>query len=102
MSSQAPVFDKDGEEPSHWVVGLTDDAIYQCPFVMASDVGTMGLSVVEAAHNVGFRTTSTVMYGHIDGPVNSVPRSPRAARGCARSGFHGPVKPTGSNPRAAR
>lgn len=28
------------------------------------------LNVVEAAHRAGFRTTSTVMYGHIDGPVN--------------------------------
>ena len=28
------------------------------------------LSVVEDAHRAGFRTTSTVMYGHIDGPVN--------------------------------
>ncbi len=28
------------------------------------------LDVVEAAHNEGFRTTSTIMYGHIDGPVN--------------------------------
>jgi FO synthase len=26
--------------------------------------------VVETAHKVGFRTTSTIMYGHIDGPVN--------------------------------
>jgi FO synthase len=28
------------------------------------------LDVVEAAHGVGFRTTSTIMYGHIDGPKN--------------------------------
>jgi FO synthase len=28
------------------------------------------LDVVEAAHGVGFRTTSTIMYGHIDGPLN--------------------------------
>jgi FO synthase len=28
------------------------------------------LDVVEAAHEAGFRTTSTIMYGHIDGPVN--------------------------------
>ena len=28
------------------------------------------LDVVEAAHHTGFRTTSTIMYGHIDGPVN--------------------------------
>jgi FO synthase len=28
------------------------------------------LDVVEAAHHAGFRTTSTIMYGHIDGPRN--------------------------------
>ena len=28
------------------------------------------LSVVEKAHRVGFKTTSTIMYGHIDGPRN--------------------------------
>jgi len=28
------------------------------------------LDVVEASHRVGFRTTSTIMYGHIDGPKN--------------------------------
>jgi FO synthase len=28
------------------------------------------LDVVEAAHRAGFHTTSTVMYGHIDGPAN--------------------------------
>ena len=28
------------------------------------------LDVVEAAHNEGFRTTSTIMYGHIDRPIN--------------------------------
>ncbi len=28
------------------------------------------LEVQEAAHKVGFRTTSTIMYGHVDGPVN--------------------------------
>ncbi|OAI39386.1 2-phospho-L-lactate guanylyltransferase [bacterium SCGC AG-212-C10] len=28
------------------------------------------LQVQEAAHRVGFRTTSTIMYGHVDGPVN--------------------------------
>jgi FO synthase len=28
------------------------------------------LEVQETAHKVGFRTTSTIMYGHVDGPVN--------------------------------
>ncbi len=28
------------------------------------------LDVIEAAHHVGLRTTSTIMYGHVDGPQN--------------------------------
>ena len=35
--------------PNHFVVRLTDDALFQCPFTMASDVGTIGLSPEEAA-----------------------------------------------------
>jgi len=40
-------------EPNHYVVRLTDAALFACPFVMAADVGTMGLSPEEAA---GLRT----------------------------------------------
>ena len=36
-------------EPNHWVVRLTDDALFNCPFVMAADVGTIGMSGEEAA-----------------------------------------------------
>ena len=35
--------------PHPWVVRLTDAALFQCPMIMASDVGTMGISDVEAA-----------------------------------------------------
>jgi len=35
--------------PNHFVVRLTDAALFQCPFTMASDVGTIGLSPEEAA-----------------------------------------------------
>ncbi len=31
-------------EPNHWVVRLTDDALFSCPFAMAADVGTIGLT----------------------------------------------------------
>ena len=34
-------------EPNHWVVRITDDALFDCPFVMTSDVGTIGLSPEE-------------------------------------------------------
>ena len=37
-----------GERPNHWVVRLTDDALFNCPYTMASDVGTMGLNEEEA------------------------------------------------------
>ena len=39
-----------GEEgqPNHYVVRATDDALFQCPFLLASDVGTVGLSLPEA------------------------------------------------------
>ena len=34
--------------PNHWVVRLTDDALFNCPYTVASDVGTIGLNSVEA------------------------------------------------------
>ncbi len=40
-------------QPNHYVVGLTDESLFQCPFTIASDVGTIGLSEAEAA---GLRT----------------------------------------------
>jgi hypothetical protein len=35
-------------EPNFWVVRATDDALFQCPVVFASDVGTIGISPAEA------------------------------------------------------
>ncbi len=35
--------------PYPWVVRLTDAALFQCPMIVASDVGTMGISGAEAA-----------------------------------------------------
>ncbi len=35
-------------EPNHWVVELTDKELFNCPFIMAADVGTIGLSRAEA------------------------------------------------------
>jgi hypothetical protein len=34
--------------PTSWVVRLTDDALYRCPFAMAADVGTLEFSPEEA------------------------------------------------------
>jgi hypothetical protein len=42
--TRAPVSWSDGREPNHYVVRITDDALFECPFTMASDVGTIGLS----------------------------------------------------------
>jgi hypothetical protein len=40
----------DGQRNPHpWVVRPTDAALFQCPMIMASDVGTMGISDEEAA-----------------------------------------------------
>jgi hypothetical protein len=36
-------------EPNYWVVRLTDDALFECPFTMATDVGTLAFSPEEAA-----------------------------------------------------
>jgi hypothetical protein len=36
-------------QPLHYVVRLTDPALFECPMTMASDVGTVGLSAAEAA-----------------------------------------------------
>jgi hypothetical protein len=36
-------------QPNHYVVRLTDDALFQCPFTIASDVGTIGLDAEEAS-----------------------------------------------------
>ena len=39
-------WDESGE-PNHWVVRLTDDELFNCPFIMAADVGTIGFSEAE-------------------------------------------------------
>ena len=47
--TRARVSFDEGKRPNHWVVRLTDDALFNCPYTVASDVGTMGLSAVEVA-----------------------------------------------------
>ena len=37
-------------EPNHYVVRLTDPALFECPFTIASDIGTIGLEPDEARH----------------------------------------------------
>jgi hypothetical protein len=38
----------ESDTPHSWLVGLLDDALFDCSFLMASDVGTIGLSAAEA------------------------------------------------------
>ena len=40
----------DRGEPNHLVTRLTDDALFRCPFVMMTEVGTIGLDEQEAEH----------------------------------------------------
>lgn len=47
--TKAPVSFDAGRRPNNWVVRLTDDQIFNCPYAVASDVGRMGLSDEEAA-----------------------------------------------------
>lgn len=42
LTSTKVDFDDRGR-PNHWVVEISDPALFTCPFVMASDVGTIGL-----------------------------------------------------------
>ena len=45
----ARVSTDDRGEPNHWVVRFMDDALFNCPFTMAADVGTIGFSNEEVA-----------------------------------------------------
>jgi hypothetical protein len=46
--TKTPVSFDGRRNPHHYVVRLTDDALFNCPFTLASDVGTIGLTPVEA------------------------------------------------------
>jgi hypothetical protein len=47
--TRIPVPFDGARKPAHYVVRLVDDALFECPFTMASDVGTVGLSDAEVA-----------------------------------------------------
>jgi hypothetical protein len=48
--TRTPVPFEGERQPVHYVVRLTDDALFECPLTMASDVGTIGLRPDEAEH----------------------------------------------------
>ena len=45
--TKTPISRDGNGNPNYWVVHLTDAELFHCPFTMASDVGTMGLSAEE-------------------------------------------------------
>src|SRR5919106_3969177 len=47
--TRTPVSFNRAKRPLQWVVRLTDDSLFNCPYTIASDVGTIGLTDVEAA-----------------------------------------------------
>jgi hypothetical protein len=46
--TKTPVSVASGHRPNVWVVRLTDEQLFNCPYTVASDVGTIGLSDAEA------------------------------------------------------
>jgi hypothetical protein len=47
--TKTPISRDNEGEPNYWVVRLTDDALFRCPFAIASDVGTAEFSPAEAS-----------------------------------------------------
>ncbi len=47
--TKTPISLDKGGEPNHFVVKLTDDALFQCPFVIIEDAGTASFSDEEVA-----------------------------------------------------
>ena len=45
--TKTPVSFTGERRPNNWVVRLTDDTLFNCPYTVASDVGTIGLSPEE-------------------------------------------------------
>jgi hypothetical protein len=47
--TKTPISRDGRNEPNFWVVRLTDEALFRCPFTMATDVGTARFSTKEVA-----------------------------------------------------
>jgi hypothetical protein len=47
--TKTPVSRDANGDPNYWVVTLADDALFRCPFTMATDVGTLQFSPEEAS-----------------------------------------------------
>jgi len=49
MTSTPISYDAEQKRPNTWVVKLTDSKLYDCPFLLASDVGTIGIKDEEVS-----------------------------------------------------
>jgi len=49
MTSTPISYDTEQKRPNTWVVRLTDSKLYDCPFLLASDVGTIGIKDEEVS-----------------------------------------------------
>ena len=47
--TKTPISRNANREPNHFVVQLTNDTLFNCPFLMASDVGSLGFTDEETA-----------------------------------------------------
>ncbi len=47
MTTTRVSYDEAQKRPNTWVIQLTDSKLFECPFLIASDVGTMGLQESE-------------------------------------------------------
>ena len=45
--TKTPISQNERGDPNYWVVRLTDDTLFHCPFLMAADVGTLEFSPTE-------------------------------------------------------
>ena len=66
----------DRHRPNHWVVEITDPELFSCPFVLTSDVGTMGLNDEE----VGRLRTYLVKGGFLWWTISGAPRPGTSGR----------------------
>jgi len=46
--TKTPVSRSSDSNPNHWLIRLTDDMLFQCPFIMMTEVGSASLSAPEA------------------------------------------------------
>jgi hypothetical protein len=48
--TKVPISRDSSQRPNTWVVRMTDPALFDCPYTVASDVGTIGITDEEAAN----------------------------------------------------